>query len=51
VNDKDINVDQDINEIIKKYEALKIEKNIENKTPNKPINVNKEIVTLLSELE
>lgn len=51
INNKDINVDQDINEIIQKYEALKIEKNIENKTPNKPINVNKEIVSLLAKLE
>jgi len=51
VNNKDINVDQDINEIIQKYEALKIEKNIENISPNKPININKDIVTLLAELE
>lgn len=51
VNNKDINVDQDINEIIQQYETLKIEKNIEDVTPNKPINVNKDIVTLLAELE
>jgi hypothetical protein len=51
VNDRDINVDQNIDEIIQKYEELKVTKNTKNITPNKPINVNKDIVDMLAELE
>lgn len=51
VNNKDINVDQNIDEIIQQYEALRIEKNMEKPQKNKPINVNTEIVTLLAWLE
>lgn len=51
VNDNDINVDQNIDEIIEKYETLKLEKNIVDLESSEPINLNNDIITMLAQLE
>lgn len=50
VNDQDYNVDTSIDEIIKKYEDIKTEKNIK-KQYNSPVDLSWETVKMLAELE
>ncbi|MCP4522813.1 MAG: TraB/GumN family protein, partial [Candidatus Gracilibacteria bacterium] len=51
VNDNDVNVDTNIDYIIEKYEALKIERNTPKTPTTPPIDASKEIINTLSELQ